>query len=90
MRAEIIETREGAKGGVRLGIDASEITVLDIFEAVEAGRPLFHTNYQFGVIGEKPDQARQAVDTIFSAAENAMKAELVGGTIEDLLSALNS
>ena len=89
-KAGIIETREGAKGGIRLGISASEISILDIFEAIESGRALFHKNYQFRVTGKKPDRARQAVDSIFTAAENAMKAELEGDSIEDLLETLNS
>ena len=89
-KAGIIETREGAKGGVRLGVSASEISILDVFEAIESGRSLFHKNYQFRVAGAKPDRARQAVDSVLNAAENAMKKELEGGSIEELLAQLKS
>mgnify|MGYP002640171753 CR=1 FL=1 len=89
-KAGIIETREGAKGGVRLGVAASEISILDVFEAIETGRALFHKNYQFAVVGEKPERARQAVDLVLGTAEDAMKAALEGGSIEDFLSVLNA
>src|SRR5882724_10996856 len=41
--ARLIETREGANGGIRLAKPPGEITVLDVFMAVEQGRALFHT-----------------------------------------------
>jgi Rrf2 family protein len=85
----IIETREGAGGGVRLGVSSSDLSLLDIFYAIEADRPLFHKKYKFRVTGKKPDRARQAVDRIFTAAEDAMKATLKGGSIDDLVAALN-
>jgi Rrf2 family protein len=88
-KAGIIETREGAKGGVRLGVPASELSILDILEAIESGRGLFHKNYQFGVVGDKPERARQAVDALLGSAEDAMKEALKGGSIEDFLSVLN-
>ena len=88
-KAGIIETREGAKGGVRLGVAASELSIFDVFEAVEAGRSLFHKKYELGVAGKKPERARQAVDAILSSAEDAMKEKLKGGSIADFLSVLN-
>ncbi|MEZ4594356.1 MAG: Rrf2 family transcriptional regulator [Chloroflexota bacterium] len=39
--AGIIETREGAKGGVRLALPPAEVTILDIFQAIESGKALF-------------------------------------------------
>ena len=36
-QAGIIETREGAKGGVRLAKPADQVTVLDILAAIEGG-----------------------------------------------------
>lgn len=88
-KAGIIETREGAKGGVCLGIAATEISILDVLEAIEAGRVLFHKNYQFGVMGEKPERARQAIDAILGSAEDAMKTALDGDNIADFLLVLN-
>jgi Rrf2 family protein len=85
----IIETREGAGGGVRLGVPSSMITLLDIFEAIESDRPLFHTNYKFRVTGKKPDRARQEVDGVLTAAEDAMREVLEGGSLDALLAALN-
>ncbi|HNB42397.1 MAG TPA: Rrf2 family transcriptional regulator, partial [Anaerolineales bacterium] len=37
--AGIIETREGSRGGVRLAKPAKQITLLDVFNAIEAGKP---------------------------------------------------
>ena len=39
--AGIIETKEGKLGGIRLIKDPATITVLEIFEAIEKGKPLF-------------------------------------------------
>ncbi|RLD18689.1 MAG: Rrf2 family transcriptional regulator, partial [Bacteroidetes bacterium] len=38
--ANIIETKEGKQGGIRLMKQPSEITVLEILEAMEKGKPL--------------------------------------------------
>ncbi|MBK7916591.1 MAG: Rrf2 family transcriptional regulator [Chloroflexi bacterium] len=53
--AGIIETREGAKGGVRLALPPAEVTILDIFTAIESGKALFRHDFELGVTGEKAD-----------------------------------
>lgn len=85
----IIETREGAKGGVRLALAPADVTILDVFAAIETGKPLFRHDFELRVTGEKPTRAQQAVLTIFNEAEAAMKDRLAQTTIADLLAILN-
>ena len=85
----IIETREGAKGGVRLAVPAAEVTMLDVFAAIETGRPLFRHDFELRVTGEKPTRAQQAVLTLLDDAEAAMKNQLAQTTIAELLAVLN-
>lgn len=88
--AGIIETREGAKGGVRLAVDPADITLLDVFEAIESGKPMFRHNFQLRVTGEKPTRAQQAILTVLNEAEASMKARLAQTTIADLMAVLNA
>ncbi len=85
----IIETREGAKGGVRLAKAADQVTVLDIFIAVERERPLFQTRLNIRATGSKPTLAQEAIGTLLTDAEAAMKNELNQTTIADLMAAIN-
>ena len=87
--AGIIETREGAKGGVRLAVTPAEVTILDVFEAIETGKPMFRHDFELRVTGEKPTRAQRAVLTILDEAETAMKARLAQTTLADLLAVLN-
>jgi len=87
--ASIIETREGAKGGVRLAMKPENVTILDVFEAVETGKSLFRHDFELRVTGEKPTRAQAAVLTILNEAEAAMKNRLSQQTIADLLVAIN-
>lgn len=87
--AGIIETREGAKGGVRLAISPAEVTILQVFEAVEAGKPLFREDFQLRATGVRPTRAQQEVLNIFTSAETAMRAQLNQNTIAGLLALLN-
>ena len=87
--AGIIETREGARGGVRLAKQAQDITLLDVFTAIEMGKPMFRQDYQLRVTGERPTRARQSVYAILTDAETAMKTQLAQTTIAALLAALN-
>lgn len=86
--AGIIETREGARGGVRLAKPAREITLLDIFTAIEASKPLFRHDHELAVTGDKPTRARQSVLTALSDAETAMKTRLAETTLESLMGSL--
>lgn len=88
-RSGIIETREGAKGGVRLAMFPSEITMLDIFNAIEHNRPLFRPALRLNVTGKKPEIGQQVVSEVLTAAEEAMKVSLRETTIADLLSKIN-
>lgn len=87
--AGIIETREGSRGGVRLAKPAKEITLLDVFNAIESGKPMFRQDHQLRVTGKKPTRAHQSVYAVLTEAEESMKASLAQTTIADLMASLN-
>ena len=87
--AGLIETREGAKGGVRLAVAPADVTILDVFAAIETGKSLFRHDFELRVTGEKPTRAQEAVLAILNEAEAAMKDRLAQTTIAELLTALN-
>ncbi len=88
-QAGIIETREGAKGGVRLAKAAEEVTVLDIFIAIERERPLFQTRLNLRITGSKPTLVQEATATLLADAETAMKNQLQQTTVANLMAAIN-
>src|SRR5215813_6715312 len=85
--ARLIETREGANGGVRLALPPDKITVMDVFAAVEQSRGLFNTtSSQFKV--EPVTKMRDIVGNVLGTAEESMKQSLRATTIENLLDAI--
>ncbi|MBI1258468.1 MAG: Rrf2 family transcriptional regulator [Chloroflexi bacterium] len=88
-RAGIIETREGANGGIRLALPPEQITVRDIFTAIERERPLFQTKVNLRTTGEKPTRAQQAMLEVLADAEEAMKQSLETRTLRDLMQKVN-
>src|SRR5689334_1229336 len=86
--AGLIETREGANGGVRLALPPNQITVMDVFAAVEQSRALFNTTSspQFGT--EQFTKSRDIIGNVLSTAEESMKQSLEAVTIENLLDAM--
>ncbi len=82
--AGIIETREGAKGGVRLAQAAAKVTLLDVFKAIERDRPLFRIDIKLRLTNAEADMARQRLRAVFERSEHAMKEQLRATTIADL------
>ncbi len=81
----IVETKEGKQGGIRLLKSPSEITILDILESVEMGKPLFQTNFNILAEGKRPDNAQKSLKGLLDAAENRMKTVLGQKTIDEIL-----
>lgn len=80
-RAGIIETREGARGGVRLAVPPEQVTLLDIVDAIEQQRPLFRTDAAPRVTGETPTKRQAALRDALGGAESAMRTSLEGVTV---------
>jgi Rrf2 family protein len=89
-RAGLVETREGAKGGIRHARAPETITLYDIFRAIEQERPIFQTQLQPRVTGSKPTNAQQAIVTVLHDAEQALLERLRQTTLADLLRALTA
>ena len=87
--ANIIETKEGKNGGIRLMKEPSKITVLEIFEAMEKGKPLFQTSYSILADAKRPNIAQISIKNILSDAENQLKNELSKKTIAEILIEMN-
>ena len=87
--ANIIETKEGKQGGIRLMKEPSKITVLEIFEAVEKGKPLFQTSFNILAEGKRPNNAQKSIKSFLTDAENQLKKELSKKTIEEILVEMN-
>ena len=83
--ANIIETKEGKNGGIRLMKDPSKITVLEIMNAMERGKPLFQTSFNILSEGKRPDNAQKSIKAILNNAENQLKNELSKKTIAEIL-----
>ena len=87
--ANIIETKEGKQGGIRLMKEPSKITVLEIFEAMEKGKPLFQTSFNILAEGKRPNNAQKSIKNILTDAENHLKNELSKKTIAEILVEMN-
>lgn len=83
--AGLTMTREGAKGGVLLAKSPNDISLLDVFLAIEHERPLFKTKFDFNISGENITSLVNTVTNCLEDAENEMKNSLKKITIEDLL-----
>jgi Rrf2 family protein len=88
-RAGLIETKEGAGGGIRLAVAAKEITILDIFEAIEHGKTLFNLKQSLNVKGAKPTRVQHSIADILTNAETAMQDSLASVTVLDLMRTIN-
>jgi len=88
--ANIIETKEGKLGGIRLMKDPSKITVLEILEAMEKGKPLFQTSFNILAEGKRPNNAQKSIKNILTDGEDKLKNELSKKTIADILIEMNN
>jgi len=87
--ANLIETKEGKQGGIRLMKNPSEITVLEILEAMERGKQLFQTSFSILSEGKRPSNAQKSIRNVLNEAENKLKEELSKKTIGDILIEMN-
>lgn len=87
--ANIIETKEGKNGGIRLMKEPSKITVLEILDAMESGKPLFQTNYNILADAKRPNNAQKSIRNVLTDAENQLKDELSKKTIGEILIEMN-
>ena len=89
-RTGIVETKEGKNGGIRLAKKPSDITVLDVFSAMEQGKPLFQTSFDIQSSGKRPENAKKSITVILHEAESRMKDTLSHKTIADILNDISS
>ena len=75
---------------MRLAVPPEELSILDVFTAIEQKRPLFQTNIQMRATGEKPTRAQETIQQVLRSAEAAMKSSLQLTTINDLLKIINN
>ena len=88
-RAGLMETREGVNGGVRLVLPPDEVTLLDLFTAVEQERPLFQSTIKVDAEGDKPSRTQQTIASALDSVEMAMKRRLQSTSIHDLMKTIN-
>lgn len=83
-RAQIVETREGSRGGVRLSQPADQVTMLAIVDAIQQQLPLFRTDSTPRVDGPTPKRRQAALRASLDNAEQAMRASLQDVTVADI------
>jgi Rrf2 family protein len=81
--AGITTTKEGSKGGVLLARPITDITLLDIFLALEHGH-LFKTEIDFIVENSNVKHYREIIMSRMLDAEDAMKQSLAKTTLADI------
>jgi Rrf2 family protein len=83
--ANLIQAKEGAKGGILLAKSITDITLLDVFEAVEQGKPLFKIHTDFMNEYESVNLIKEKGIKCLKEAEEAMKLSLKNASLLDLL-----
>lgn len=90
-KAGIVESVEGLGGGYRLSRPSEAVSVLDVADALEGGKPLFQCREVRGRCilygGAPPDSATKDICSIHAVmldAERKMRAALADHTLADL------
>lgn len=84
-KAGIIETREGSGGGVRLAVPCNEVSVLNIFDAIENKKPAFSKNLNIMAHGKCPETAQAMIRNLFKETDIKMREQLSTLSIADLI-----
>ncbi|NEU62288.1 Rrf2 family transcriptional regulator [Paenibacillus sp. ALJ109b] len=82
--AKLTMAKEGAKGGILLAQPLSEITLLDVFLAVEPGKDLFKVHTDVTLQGQDVDDVKEKVIHHLEGAEIAMQNYLKDIRLTDL------
>jgi DNA-binding IscR family transcriptional regulator len=85
----ITATKEGVGGGSMLAKPVSQITLLDIFMAVEQDSPLFKMHMGINCDKTKVDDLKKRVEVCIGNAADAMKDSLRRVTLENIWSGEN-
>jgi Rrf2 family protein len=88
-RAGIVETTKGPRGGYRLARSASEITMLDVVEAIDGAEPAFRCS-EIRRRGPSAVPAREyrtkcAIHAAMNRADEVWRRELRNTSIADLM-----
>jgi Rrf2 family protein len=88
-RAGVLETVKGPRGGYRLARPATEISVLDVVEAIDGDEPAFRCS-EIRRRGPAAMPAREyrlpcGIHRVFTRADEAWRAELAAANIADLV-----
>lgn len=83
--AKLTMAKEGAKGGILLAKPLSEMTLLDVFLAVEPGKALFKVHTDVLLQGERIDTVKRKIVRSLEDAEMALHKHLQGVRLIDLL-----
>jgi len=81
----VIISKEGIKGGLTLARKPEDITLLDIFYALEHERPIFKPVGRWNFDHEEVEFYRNKVNDALISSENAMKNRLGEITIKQLI-----
>jgi Rrf2 family protein len=88
IKAGILQSKEGIYGGVRMAKSEDKITLLDLLVAIENEKPLFQTDYNLNVNGERPENVKKTVNEILKSTENNIKAQLQNTTLKTILDSM--
>jgi Predicted transcriptional regulator len=83
--AGLIQTKEGSKGGNLLARPITEITMLDVFTAIEQEKPLFKIQHDFNIEYDGLNSIVEKGVNALQNAEKAMKRSLEKVILSDLI-----
>jgi len=80
----LVETKEGAGGGILLRKSSKDITLLDVFLAIENQKSLFKKG-NIGRLNEKAENIVVNMNEALTGVEETMKESLKSTTLYDLI-----
>lgn len=80
-QAGLVDSQKGPHGGSKLALPAKQITLRDVYAALDGGE-LFHTA---ALGGAETGKTRAKLKSVFAGAEAALRAELAKTSLADLV-----
>ncbi|MEC9490956.1 MAG: Rrf2 family transcriptional regulator [Halanaerobiales bacterium] len=85
INANILKSKAGKNGGFMVQQEPADLTLYDVFTALEQRKPLFKSDFNINLEGEKVGAITAEINNSLNCAEQAMKAELKNRTIKELI-----